>query len=91
MTHELSLMAGLVTRLETLARAEGAVRVTRVVLRLGALAHGSPEHMREHFAAAARGTVAEGAEVAFEPAGDARDPRGAEVVLDRVDLEVPDD
>ena len=44
-------------------RTSGAARVTRVAVRLGALSHFTPEHFREHFADAARGTLAEGAEV----------------------------
>ena len=37
--------------------------MTRIRVRLGALSHFTPEHFREHFVDAARGTLAEGAEV----------------------------
>ena len=49
--------------LQSLALAEGGRRVTRIRVRLGALSHFTPEHFREHFEDAARGTLAEGAEV----------------------------
>ena len=45
------------------ARADGAARVTRVSVRLGALSHFTPEHFREHFVDASSGTIAEGAQV----------------------------
>jgi hydrogenase nickel incorporation protein HypA/HybF len=45
------------------ATAEGAERVTRIRVRLGALAHFTPEHFREHFEEASGGTVAENAAV----------------------------
>ncbi len=61
--HERALMADLVRKLDEVARAEGAERVTSVVVCLGALSHFTPEHFREHFEDATRGTVAEGAEV----------------------------
>jgi hydrogenase nickel incorporation protein HypA/HybF len=64
--HERKLMEDLMTRIESEATAAGAMRVTRVRVRLGALSHFTDGHFREHFADAARGTVAEGAEVEVE-------------------------
>jgi hydrogenase nickel incorporation protein HypA/HybF len=61
--HERALLDDVIRRLEAIARDEGASRVTRVRVHLGALSHFTPEHFREHFADAARGTVADGAEV----------------------------
>ena len=61
--HERALMDDLVRKIEAVARENGAVRVTRVTVRLGALSHFTPEHFREHFDDASRGTLAEGAEV----------------------------
>lgn len=88
MTHEFSLLAGLVTRVEEIARAEAASSVTRVTVRLGALAGCSAEHLREHFAEASRGTVAEGAELAVQVHDDPLDPHAAEILLDSVEIEV---
>ena len=61
--HERALMDDLMRKIEEVARADGAARVTRVAVRLGALSHFTPEHFREHFVDASRGTLAEGAEV----------------------------
>ena len=61
--HERALMKDVMRKIEEVARAGGATRVTRVGVRLGALSHFTPEHFREHFVDASRGTIAEGAEV----------------------------
>lgn len=85
--HERALMRDVVARIEELARSEGATRVTRVAVRLGALSHFTPDHFREHFVDEARGTVAEGAAVDAELDGDMTDPRAADVVLESVEVE----
>ena len=61
--HERALMDDLMRKIESVARENGAVRVVRITVRLGALSHFTPEHFREHFVDASRGTLAEGAEV----------------------------
>lgn len=85
--HEKTLMKDLVRELEAVARAEGASRVTCVRVRLGALSHFTPGHFREHFADAARATVAEGAAVEVAESTDPTEPRAQGVVLESVDLE----
>jgi hydrogenase nickel incorporation protein HypA/HybF len=64
--HELSLLRGLIHQIEALACQNGAASVSVVRLRLGPLAHIEPDHLREHFAQAARGTVAESARLDIE-------------------------
>ena len=59
-------------------------RVTRITVWLGALSHFTPEHFREHFDDAARGTLAEGAEVDATLDDDISDPRAPGVVLESV-------
>ena len=86
--HERALMSDVMARIETLARSEGATRVTRVSVRLGALSHFTPGHFREHFEQAARGTVAEGAAVEAEVDGDIRDRRASDVLVESVEVEV---
>jgi hydrogenase nickel incorporation protein HypA/HybF len=81
-------MQDVVRRVEQVARADGADRVTRVVVRLGALSHFTPEHFRDHFDDASRGTIAEGAEVDARLDPDTADPRAADVVLESVEVEV---
>lgn len=85
--HERALMRDLLAEIERLGRSEEARRVTRVDVRLGALSHFTPEHFREHFVDAARGTLAEGAAVHATLDGDTGDPRAAGVVLESVEVE----
>ena len=59
-------------------------------MRLGALSHFTPEHFREHFEDASRGTLAEGAEVEAVLDGDIADARARDVVLESVEVEMPD-
>jgi hydrogenase nickel incorporation protein HypA/HybF len=88
MTHELSLLSSVLARVEEIARSEGAACVTRVTLRLGALVSCSPDHLREHFVEASRGTVAEGADLIVEVQSDLMAPHSHEVILDTLDIEV---
>ncbi len=87
--HERALMTDLMREIEELALADGATRVTKIEVSLGALSHFTPEHFREHFVDASRGTLAEGAEVAATLATSIDDPRAAGVVLESVEVEVP--
>jgi len=85
--HEKHLTEDLVRKLESLAADEGA-RVIRIRVRLGALSHFTPEHFREHFDAAALGTLAEGAEVQAEIDPDPTAPGAQGVLLETVELEL---
>jgi hydrogenase nickel incorporation protein HypA/HybF len=78
------------SHIDEIARAEGATRVTGVQVRLGALSHFTPGHFCEHFEDAARGTLAEGATVDARVAGDRRSAHAGGVVLESVELELPD-
>ena len=82
--HEKALMDDLMAKILAVSEAEGGVRVTRVTVWLGALSHFTPEHFREHFDDAARGTVAEGAQVEATLDSDISDPRAQGVVLESV-------
>lgn len=84
--HEFSLMGDLIRKIESVAREQGAGRVSAVKVRLGAISHISPEHLREHFAAAARGTTADGAELVVDTGTDATDPHAQEIWLESVTL-----
>ena len=85
--HEASLMADLMRKITTLAEAQQACKVTSVHLTLGALSHLSPDHVREHFVHAARGTVAEGAQLDIEARTDITEPLAQDVRLDSIDVE----
>jgi hydrogenase nickel incorporation protein HypA/HybF len=65
--HDSSTFNALMARIAALAAEHGARRVTEIRVRLGRLAHMSPEHFREHFEEFSRGTLAEGATVQAEP------------------------
>ena len=82
--HELSLIADLMRKVESIAAGEKAAKVLEVNVKLGALAHISPEHFCDHFAQAARGTIAEDARLLVELSEDAQDPQAQEIVLESV-------
>jgi hydrogenase nickel incorporation protein HypA/HybF len=88
--HEQTLIRDVMARIDEIARAEGATRVTRVQVRLGALSHVTPAHFCEHFEDAAHGTLAEGAIVDAEVVDDAMSERANDVVLECVEIELPD-
>ena len=85
--HEQALMRDVVGRVEAVAQAERASRVTLVRVRLGALSHFTPDHFREHFEDAARGTIADGAVVVASLEDDITDPLAADVVLESLEVE----
>ena len=82
--HELSLIADLMQKVESIAAGAKATKVLAVTVKLGALAHISPEHFRDHFARAARGTIAEDAQLFVELSKDVQDPQAQEIVLESV-------
>ncbi len=85
--HEQSLMADLMRKLTDITRTHRARRITAVRVKLGVLSHISPEHFREHFARAVRGTVAEGCRLDIAAPTDLRDSHAQDIVLESVDLE----
>jgi hydrogenase nickel incorporation protein HypA/HybF len=85
--HEQALMRDLMRKITAEAEAEGATRVTRIRVRLGALSHLTDAHFREHFEEASRGTVAEGAAVEAELRSDPTEPDAQGVVLESIEVE----
>jgi hydrogenase nickel incorporation protein HypA/HybF len=88
--HETSLIRDLMHQLQRIAEAEGAERIARVRVWLGALSHMSRAHFTEHFDEAARGTPAEGAALEVTVSEDPDDPQAQTVVLESVEVEVPE-
>jgi len=85
--HEESMLRDLVRKAEEVARKEGAVRVTRVHLWVGARSHlGGPE-LRDRWAHAVAGTTLSGSEVEFETSSDRGDPRAENVILRSLDVD----
>ena len=89
--HEMSLIADLLRKIDGLVKANGAARVRGVTVKLGAFSHISADHFREHFEAGVRGSAAEGARLTVEESNDAADPHAQDILLESVDLDVPED
>jgi len=85
--HEASLMADLLHKITTLAEVQQASKVTGVHITLGALSHLSPGHLRQHFALAAQGTVAEGARLDIDARTDITEPLALDIRLDSIEVE----
>jgi hydrogenase nickel incorporation protein HypA/HybF len=81
-------MADVMRAVEHVAAEQGAAKVVRVGVRLGALSHFTPDHFREHFADASMGTLAEGAIVDAVSDDDIGAERARDVVLETVDVDV---
>ena len=84
--HEFGLMNDLLNKIDGIARQQGAERVVGVTVWLGALSHISAGHFREHFVHGARGTVADGAELAVETSTDTDHPQAQQIVLRRIEV-----
>lgn len=78
----------LVRELETVAREQGGGRVTRIRVRIGPPSPLTPEHFREQFAEAARGTLAEEAEVQAEAVAGPAAPGTQGLFLETIELEL---
>jgi len=85
--HEHALMTDLMRQVKEIAAAEGARKVVTVSVWLGALSHMSAGHFGEHFADAAAGSLAEGAELECFASDDIRDARALDVVLKSIEVE----
>lgn len=66
--HELSVCLALIEQVEAIASEHRAVRVERIVVRVGPLSGVEPALLRNAYPLAAAGTVAEAAELAIEDA-----------------------
>jgi hydrogenase nickel incorporation protein HypA/HybF len=85
--HETALVRDVVRRIEDVARATGARRVTAAKVWLGALSHLSAEHFREHFTIEAQGSIAASATLSIEASDDLGHPHAQHVRLESVDLD----
>jgi hydrogenase nickel incorporation protein HypA/HybF len=85
--HEFSLLNNLMNKIETIAQEQKAKKVLGVKVKLGALAHISAGHFREHFERASQGTVADNAKLEIAVSDDINDPNAQEILLDSVEVE----
>jgi hydrogenase nickel incorporation protein HypA/HybF len=85
--HETALVRDVVRRIEDLASATGARRVTGAKVWLGALSHLSAEHFREHYVIEAQDSIAASATLSIEVSSDLDHPHAQHVWLESVDLD----
>lgn len=84
--HEFSLIKDLLQKVTTIALERQTTRVTGIKVKLGPLSHISPDHFREHFIHAARGTIAEDAKLTIEVMTDADASLSQEVLLEYIEI-----
>ncbi|MFZ5491334.1 MAG: hydrogenase maturation nickel metallochaperone HypA [Pseudomonadota bacterium] len=84
--HEHSLIANLLSKIDAVAREQQATRVVGVSVWIGALAHISAGHFREHFEAGSRGSLAEGARLHIELSDDPDHPQAQDILLRRIEV-----
>ncbi|SHE58654.1 hydrogenase nickel incorporation protein HypA/HybF [Microbulbifer donghaiensis] len=84
--HEQSLINDLVEKIHRIASGEDG-RLVAANLRLGALAHISAEHLREHFERATVGTSLEGLQLQIEALPDIHHAEAQQIVLDSLEFE----
>ena len=85
--HEASLMKNLMARIDDIARAENARRVTAVSVWLGALSHMSASHFTEHFEESSLGTIAQGASLDIAVSTDTNDENAQDIVVKSVTVD----
>ena len=84
--HEHSLIANLLSRIDTIAHEQSATRVVGVSVWIGARAHISASHFREHFEDGSRGSLAEGARLDIEMSDDADHPQAQDILLRSIEV-----
>ncbi len=84
--HEHSLIANLLSRIEVIAREQNAARVVGVAVWIGALAHISAGHFREHFEDGSRGSLAQGARLDIEVSDDPEHPQAQDILLRSIEV-----
>ena len=85
--HEQSLMNNLMDQIKTLAQDHQGQKITRVQVWLGALSHFTKDHFQEHFDVAAKGSLAEGAQLDMELSEDQQDPNAMGVIIQEIDVD----
>ena len=84
--HELTLLKGLLSKIEAIAEENNSDKILGVTVKLGALSHISPDHFREHFDQAVVGTAAEGAKLTVRALTDMSDPDAQQIILESVEV-----
>lgn len=87
--HEHSLMKNLFGKIEEIANNLNAKKVLKVHIKLGALAHISPEHFQEHFDEMRNDSIAKDAKVVITTSTDINDPQAQDITL--LSIEIPEE
>ncbi|GAB3096271.1 hydrogenase maturation nickel metallochaperone HypA [Aestuariicella hydrocarbonica] len=89
--HELSLLKDLLNKIRQIAQQQQPNQLTSVTVELGALAHISAEHFRQHFETAVIGTDLERVDLTVICNDDIHAPTAQDIVLTSVELTTADD
>jgi Zn finger protein HypA/HybF involved in hydrogenase expression len=85
--HESTMLSQLIGKIADAARRHGASRVKRVKMHLGALVPISVEHLQEHFAQAAVGSLAADAVLDVEVGEDPSAADALSIIMTDLELE----
>ena len=85
--HEMSLMNNLLAKIEQIAKENNSTKVVKVCVTLGALAHISEDHFKEHFVEGTSGSIAEGAELFVTIDEDTNNPNAQDILLTSIDVQ----
>jgi hydrogenase nickel incorporation protein HypA/HybF len=85
--HEQGLFNDMMHKVREVADSQQADRVTRITVRLGALANISPDHFREHFDIARADSIAAEAELEILQMQDPEHPDAQHMILDSIEVE----
>lgn len=88
--HEHSLIKNLLDNIHRMTADERG-KLVAVKLRLGALAHISADHLREHFEQATAGTTLEGLRLRIVEQPDIHHAEAQDIILDSLEFEYPDE
>lgn len=88
--HEYSLLKNLLDKVQQLSHAEGKPPVV-INIELGALAHISASHLREHWEQAVIGTPLQVARLEIRELNDTDHPRAQDIVLESLEFAVDDE
>ena len=86
--HETGMIRDLIKKVDHIVRDNAGARAKAIKVRLGALAHISADHFREHFDEESVGTLAQGAELQIEESVDTYESTAQDIILQSVEVEI---
>ena len=85
--HEYHMIERAVQQAIAAAQKSNAMRITKIRIVVGECSGLAPEIISAHFAQAAKGTIAEGAELAIRPVGAYSGQNGHEFYIEDIEVE----